>query len=131
MKERAADATPPASAFAEHTSLAVAQFGEWRIVTCGDERRIMEFMTAHERALRPERAVCQKPRCAIAEMQFTFGEAARVTEEPGHRVRAAIAVLHALAQNHVAAAFAVNRPCLRKAAHAFCKVRCRCERTRV
>src|SRR5262249_34930788 len=58
----------------------------------------------------------------------TFGEAGGVTEEPGHDVRAAIAVLDNLTQNHVAAAFAVHGARLRKTTQAFCEILCRCKR---
>src|SRR5690242_18052047 len=87
----------------------------------------MKFMAAYLCAFGPEHAVRQQPRRAIAEMQFAFGEARRVTEEPGHRVGAPVAILDALAQNHVTAALAVNRARLRKAPQAFGKVLRRCQ----
>src|SRR6516165_4071038 len=64
-------------------------------------------------------------------MQLTFGEAGRVTEEPAHDVRATIVVLDALAQDHVAAALAVDRTRLRKTVQACCKLPCRRERVRM
>ena len=70
----------------------------------------MEFVAANERAAPAERSVGEKPHDAVAEMQLAFGEARRMPEQTGHGVALAGRVFQAFAQNHVAAAFAVDRP---------------------
>src|SRR6516164_6510404 len=85
-------------------------------------------MAAHACAFGPECAVGQKARRAIAEMQLTSGEARRMIEQSGHGVLVAIAVFETPAQNHIAAAFAMDRTGFGKAPQALGKATCRRER---
>ena len=86
----------------------------------------MKFMTANERAATAERSVGEKPRGAVAEMKLSSGKARRVPEQTGHRVALSGSVLEALAEHHVAAAFAVDRTCFGEPPQS----RCKCQRGR-
>jgi hypothetical protein len=57
MKKRAGDAATLAAALAQHATFTVADFRQRRVVTRRDERRIMEFMAAHDLTFRAEHAI--------------------------------------------------------------------------
>ena len=78
----------------------------------------MKLMAAYDRAFAADDGVGEKLRGAIAEMQFALGEARGVAEQAGHGVRTAFCIFETLAQNHVAAALAVHRPCCGEASGA-------------
>ena len=75
----------------------------------------MEFVAADDGSAAAEHTVRQKPRRAVAEMQLPAGEARCMAEQSGHGVAPPRRILEALAQNHVAAAFAMHRARLGKA----------------
>ena len=71
----------------------------------------MKLVAANERAAPAKRSVGEKPRDAIAEMKLSSGKARCVPEQTGHRVALPGSVLEALAEHHVAAAFAMDLTC--------------------
>src|SRR5262249_9255588 len=73
------------------------------------ERRVVEFMPAYRAAGSPERAVDEKPRLPVAQMQLAHREACRVSKKADHGVAYPLRVLKAFAEHHVAAALAVHR----------------------
>ena len=48
MKERAGDVAAAAAGGSERTSLAVGEIGQRLVVSAADERRVVEFVAAHE-----------------------------------------------------------------------------------
>ena len=83
----------------------------------------MEFVPSNDGAGRPERAVKAQPRPAIAEVEFSRLKACCMAEKPEHGVANARSIDQAVAQHHVAAAFAMHRAGLGKAHHAGAKAR--------
>ena len=69
----------------------------------------MEFMSTYHAAGSPECTVNAKPRFPIAEMELAHRKARRMAKEAHHGVAYPLRVLKALAEHHVAAAFAVHR----------------------
>ena len=69
----------------------------------------MEFVAADDGSAAAEHTVRQKPRRTVAEMQLPAGEACGMAEQSGHGVAPPRRILEALAENHVAAAFAMHR----------------------
>ena len=104
----AADAAAPSAGRSERAALAVVQVGERRFAARRDQGRVVELVTAHGRAGWSERAVGEKPRLAIAELELAGDEAGRMSEQSGHGMTHTIGVLESLAEHHVAAAFAVD-----------------------
>ena len=109
MKERAADMAAPAAGAGERLPLRVAELKKRFVGARRDQRRIVEFMPAYHTAGPSERAVREKPRFPIAEMQLPRGEAGRMSKEADHCLARPLRVLKAFAQHHVAAALAVHR----------------------
>src|SRR5262249_16140072 len=64
---------------------------------------------------RPNGTARAQARLTVSKMQLAFGKARRVSEQATHRVARAVRVLDPLAQHHVAAALAVDRPRVREA----------------
>src|SRR5262245_40022835 len=75
----------------------------------------MKLVAADQGAGRPKRTVGHKACLAITKVQLALGEARRMAEQPDHGVANAIGVFESFAEHHVAAAFAVDGPRLRKA----------------
>src|SRR5712671_5462720 len=75
----------------------------------------MKFMAANDRPRRPDRAFYAKACLTVSEMQLAISEARAMSQETGHPVARAARVLYSLAQHHVAAALAMDRPRLREA----------------
>ena len=57
MKECSGDAATPPAGPTERAAFSIADFRQRRVVTRRDERRIMEFMAAHDVTLRAKHAV--------------------------------------------------------------------------
>src|SRR6266446_3047502 len=83
MKERAADMAAPAAGAGERLPLRVAELKKRFIGARRDQRRIVEFMPAYHTSGPSERAVREKPRFPIAEMQLARGEAGRMSKQAG------------------------------------------------
>src|SRR5262252_2725841 len=79
----------------------------------------MKLVSAHDGAHRPNGTTGAKACFTVPKMQLAFGEAREVCEQACHRVARAARILDPLAQHHVAAALAVDRPRLREAREPF------------
>src|SRR6266849_9505559 len=86
MKEGAADVASPTACAAEWLPLRIGKVKKGFIGARRDQRRIVEFMSAYHAAGPSERAVGEKPRFPVAEMQFAHGEAGRVSKQADHCV---------------------------------------------
>jgi hypothetical protein len=109
VKERASDVATPAPGASERAALGVGQIGEMRVASWCSQARVVEFMAADRASCRTERRVGAKPRLAIAEMELAVRKARRVAEKRRHGMDNPVGVLKAVAQHHIAAAFAMDR----------------------
>ncbi len=110
MKERAADMATPTAGAGDRLALRVGKVEKHFIGARRDQRRIMEFVSPYRAAGPPERAIGEKPRFPVAEMQSAHREAGRVCEQADHGMAHPLRVLKAFAEHHVAAALAVHPP---------------------
>src|SRR5262249_39686873 len=95
------------------------------------QRRVVKLMAADHGAGRSEWAVGKKAGLTVAKLQLAAREACGMAEQPSHGVTNVIGVIEALAEHHVAAAFAMDRPRLRKARQSGAKAHGVCERAGV
>src|SRR5579872_529804 len=109
MEEAARDEAAPAAGRRRGRAIGVRNVGEWLVAAGLDDRRIVEFMTAMARACAPQRMVGAQRRLAIAERHAALGERTDKAEQAGHFVADAVRVNQAAPENHVAAAFAMDR----------------------
>ena len=72
MEERAADMAAPAAGAGDRLALRVGKVEQHFIGARRDQRRIVEFMPAYHTAGPSERAVREKPRFPVAEMQLAL-----------------------------------------------------------
>jgi hypothetical protein len=80
VKKRAGDQAAPASGFSDRPSLRIGDVDEWIVAALVGDRRVVEFMAAHEVARGTQRVIAEEPRLTVAEMQLAFGKARRVRE---------------------------------------------------
>ena len=114
MKERAGHVPTPAAGFRDGPALCVGDFHERLVVSLGDDRGMVKFVSADNLTNRSERIVREQTRLTITEMKSPFGEACGVAKQARHRMTYTLGVLDGLAQHHVAAALAVHRMALGK-----------------
>ena len=115
MEEGAADIAAPGAGRTERAALPVSKFGKRRVVSGRRQRRIVKLMTAHGGAGSADRAVAEKPRLAVTEMEPAVHKAGRMTKQPGHGMARATGIFEAFAEHDEAAAFPMHRARLRKA----------------
>src|SRR4029078_4568290 len=75
VEERAGDVAAPPARPAERRPLPIGKLGERRVVSGRGQRRVVELVPAHDRALRTEWALRKEPRLTIAEMELALREA--------------------------------------------------------
>ena len=121
MKERSRDVAAFPAGLPERATLAIGEIGEPLVASRFNQCGVMEFVPTQHRAGGANRIVAEELCLAVAELQLAFGEAGCVTKKSHHRVAHALRVLNSLAEDHVAATLAVNRPCGRKPIESFAK----------
>ena len=98
----------PSARGTERAPLPVFELDERRIAARRDQRRIMEFVAAHDATRIADRAFGKHACRAIAEMELPLRKARGVAEQSRHRVPNAIRIFEALPEHHVAAALPVH-----------------------
>src|SRR5579872_2140898 len=125
MKEASRDGAAHRARKSRRRSIGIIENEDRRIVAFLRDCRIMELMAAQQSADFAQRAIGQKLDLTIAEREFALSEGGDDAEQPRHLVAFALRVDDRLAENHIAAAFAVNRVASSESAQAIEKFFCR------
>ena len=108
VKEGPRDVAAPASRRPERAPLGIGEIRKRLIDSGRGQARVVEFMPAHDASGWAKRAITNKARFPIAEVQLALGKACCVTEKSRHGMANAAGVLNRFAEHHIAPTLPVN-----------------------
>src|SRR5215469_5881366 len=114
MDEGAGDLARDASSVAERRTVGILELKERLAIAFHDDARIVELVAAKALAYSAERPCARDHRLAVAQMQAPPGKARRERQQSRHRMRFALRIGETFAQDHIAAAFTVDRRTARR-----------------
>ena len=108
MHERSGDPTNDQSSVALRITCGVGNLEQRLPRPLADYGSVMKFMSSEFCLCGTQRGGCQGFRTAIPQVQLWYGEGRAEREQTNHLMRVSVSIGQRIAQNHIAAAFAVN-----------------------